>query len=67
METRRLGKTNHESTVVTFGTFAIGTISQDEADRAIEFALARGINHFDVAPTYADAEVRLGSYLRRHP
>ncbi len=67
METRRLGKTGHQSTVVTFGTYAIGVVSQDEADKAIEFALAHGINHFDVAPTYADAEVRLGDYLKRHP
>ena len=67
METRRLGKTNHHSTVVTFGTFAIGNATQDEADRVIEQALAYGINHFDVAPTYAEAEVRLGDYLKRHP
>ena len=25
------------------------------------------INQFDVAPTYADAELRLGDYLKRHP
>ncbi len=67
METRRLGKTGQESTVVTFGTYAIGVVGQEEAARAIEFALERGINHFDVAPTYADAEERLGSYLKRHP
>ena len=67
MERRRLGKTGHESSVVAFGTYAIGNVGQDEADRAIEEALARGVNHFDVAPTYADAEVRLGSYLKRHP
>jgi aryl-alcohol dehydrogenase-like predicted oxidoreductase len=67
METRRLGKTGHRSSVVTFGTYAIGNAPQDEADRAIEFALAHGVNHFDVAPTYAEAELRLGSYLARHP
>ena len=67
METRRLGKTEHASTVVTFGTYAVGNLPQDEADRVIEFALAHGINHFDVAPTYAEAELRLGDYLKRHP
>ena len=67
METRRLGKTEHQSSVVTFGTYAIGHVDQDEADRAIEFALAHGINHFDVAPSYGEAELRLGSYLARHP
>jgi aryl-alcohol dehydrogenase-like predicted oxidoreductase len=67
METRRLGKTEHHSSVITFGTYAIGKVSQEEADRTIEFALARGINHFDVAPSYAEAELRLGDYLKRHP
>ncbi len=67
MERRRLGKTGHLSSVVTFGTYAIGKVSQAEADRAIEFALERGINHFDVAPSYAEAELRLGDYLKRHP
>jgi aryl-alcohol dehydrogenase-like predicted oxidoreductase len=67
METRRLGRTGHESTVVTFGTFAAGVLNQADADRLIDTALARGVNHFDVAPTYEDAEVRLGDYLRRHP
>ncbi len=67
MERRRLGKTGHQSTVVAFGTYAIGSVTQDEADRVIEEALARGINHFDVAPSYGEAELRLGSYLKRHP
>jgi predicted aldo/keto reductase-like oxidoreductase len=67
METRRLGKTGHESTVVTFGTFAIGVVDQPTADRGIEDALARGVNHFDIAPSYAEAELRLGDYLKRHP
>jgi aryl-alcohol dehydrogenase-like predicted oxidoreductase len=67
MEYRRLGKTEHASSVITFGTVAIGNVSQDEADRGIEYALSRGINHFDVAPTYGEAELRLGSYLKRNP
>jgi aryl-alcohol dehydrogenase-like predicted oxidoreductase len=67
METRRLGKTGHQSTVVTFGTFAIGVVDQATADRTIEEALRRGVNHVDIAPSYAEAEPRLGDYLKRHP
>jgi aryl-alcohol dehydrogenase-like predicted oxidoreductase len=67
METRRLGRTDHESSVVTLGAYAAGVLEQADADRLIDSALARGINHIDVAPSYADAEVRLGNYLRRHP
>jgi aryl-alcohol dehydrogenase-like predicted oxidoreductase len=67
METRRLGRTGHESSVVTFGAYAAGVLEQADADRLIESALARGVNQIDVAPSYADAELRLGDYLHRHP
>lgn len=67
MEFRRLGKTEHASSVVAFGAAALWSVSQDEADEAIEFALSKGINHIDVAPTYGEAELRVGSYLKRHP
>jgi aryl-alcohol dehydrogenase-like predicted oxidoreductase len=53
--------------VITFGTFAIGNLDQAAADRTIEYALVHGVNHFDVAPSYGDAELRLGDYLKRHP
>ena len=67
MEYRRLGRIGHMSSIVTLGTAAFGERTQDEADRLIEAALAAGVNHFDVAPTYGDAEIRLGDYLKRHP
>jgi len=57
---RRLGRTGHESSIVTFGAFAVGQIDQERADRVIDLALSYGVNHFDVAPTYGDAELRLG-------
>lgn len=67
METRPLGATGHHSSVVTLGAYAAGVLPQDEADALIEAALGRGVNHIDVAPSYADAELRLGDYLKRHP
>jgi aryl-alcohol dehydrogenase-like predicted oxidoreductase len=67
MEYRRLGRIGHMSSIVTLGTAAFGDRTQDEADRLIDQALAVGVNHFDVAPTYGDAELRLGDYLKRHP
>ena len=66
MEKRRLGKTGHLSSIVTFGGFAVGWVSQKEADAAIETALEAGINHVDVAPSYGQAEARLGSWFKRH-
>ena len=65
MEQRRLGRTGHMSSVVTFGAVAVGRLEQDAADRAIQLVLDRGVNHFDVAPRYAEAEVRLGPWMSR--
>jgi len=65
MERRRLGRTGHHSTVVTFGAVAVGRLEQDAADRAIQLVLDRGVNHFDVAPRYADAELRLKPWMPR--
>lgn len=66
METRRLGKTEHMSSVVTFGGAALWNITQAEADTAIEMAVARGVNHFDVSPSYGQAEARLGPWMEKH-
>jgi aryl-alcohol dehydrogenase-like predicted oxidoreductase len=65
METRRLGRTGHMSSVVTFGSAGIGRVAQDVADRAIEAALAHGVNHIDVAPRYGEAELRLKPWMPR--
>lgn len=60
METRRLGRTEHMSSVVTFGAFAVGRgVDQAEADAAVDLALSRGVNHIDVAPSYGQAMERL--------
>jgi len=66
METRRLGKTEHMSSILIFGGFALFRVTQKEADAAIEMALEKGINHIDVSPVYGDAEKHLGSWFKRH-
>ena len=66
MEKRRLGKTEHMSTVITFGSAAFWRVSQAEADAAIDLALEHGVNHFDVAPSYGQAELRLGPWMENH-
>lgn len=63
MQTRRLGRLGHESTVAIFGACALGAVSQDEADRAIDLCLRYGVNHFDVARSYGEAEVRLKPWM----
>ena len=63
MEKRRLGRTGHMSSVVTFGAAGIGRVPQEVADLAIADALAHGVNHIDVAPRYGDAELRLKPWM----
>jgi len=65
METRRLGRLGHRSSVLIYGAAALGEVSQEVADRSVEEALAAGINHFDVAAGYGDAELRLGPWMSR--
>lgn len=66
METRPLGQTDHDSTVLTFGAIALNFIEQSPANRMVEDVLAAGVNHFDVAPTYGDAELKLAPKLGEH-
>jgi len=63
MEKRRLGRTNHESTIITFGAYSIGKLSQDDADIAIQMCLDEGINHLDIAPGYADSMERIAPWM----
>jgi aryl-alcohol dehydrogenase-like predicted oxidoreductase len=50
-----------------FGGAALGSVSQDVADRALDVLLTFGVNHIDVAASYGDAELRVAPWLARHP
>ena len=63
MKTRRLGRTNHESTIAIFGAAAFYEVSQKQADETMEMVIGSGINHIDVAPSYGQAEERLGRWI----
>jgi aryl-alcohol dehydrogenase-like predicted oxidoreductase len=63
MEKRRLGRLEHMSSVLVYGAAALSEVSQDVADDSIREALDAGINHFDVAADYGDAELRLGPWM----
>ncbi|HSR25270.1 MAG TPA: aldo/keto reductase [Candidatus Eisenbacteria bacterium] len=65
MEQRRLGRLGHRSTVLIYGAAALADVDQDTADRSVQQALDAGINHFDVAAGYGDAELRLGPWMSR--
>jgi len=67
MERRSLGRTGQKSTIVALGgAIFMGKPEQKEADAFIKLALDRGVNHIDVAPTYGDAEIQLGKWVKEY-
>ena len=60
------GRSGHSSTRILLGGAAFGQVTQSEADAAFELAFSYGINHVDLAASYGEAEVRLGSWIGRH-
>ncbi|MCW2817295.1 MAG: aldo/keto reductase [Marmoricola sp.] len=63
METRRLGRLEHRSSVLIYGAASLSEVDQDTADASVAEALEAGINHLDVAADYGDAELRLGPMM----
>ncbi len=63
MEKRRLGRNGHMSSVLIYGGAALSEVDQATADASIALALDAGINHFDVAANYGDAELRYGPWM----
>ncbi|MXY13395.1 MAG: aldo/keto reductase [Chloroflexi bacterium] len=63
MEKRRLGRTGHESTLITVGTAGFGRVSQAEVDTAMEHFIDHEVNHVDIAPTYGQAMERFRDWL----
>jgi len=64
MQTRRFGRTGHQSTVAILGCAAFGKISQAETDAVMPRVLAAGVNHIDIAPSYGQAELRLAAWIK---
>jgi len=60
------GRSGHESSRLIFGAAALGSVTQAEADETLGFALDAGLNHFDVAASYGDAERRMKPWLGSH-
>jgi aryl-alcohol dehydrogenase-like predicted oxidoreductase len=64
--TLQFGRTGHDSTRIIFGAAALSDVTQDDADRTIALLEEHGINHFDTAASYGDAELRLGPWLEHN-
>ena len=60
------GRTEHTSTRMIFGAYALSEATQAEADRTLELLLEYGVNHIDTAPMYGNAEKRIGPWMEKH-
>lgn len=59
-----LGKTGFEVSGVIYGAIISTNETQKDSDRYVSWSIERGVNYFDVAPSYGDAELRLGESLK---
>src|SRR5690349_19533886 len=66
MQTRRLGRTGHQSSLMIFGGYAFTECTPEQAAEVMDNVLARGVNHVDIAPSYGNAEARIGPWMSRN-
>jgi aryl-alcohol dehydrogenase-like predicted oxidoreductase len=60
---RPLGKTGEHLTIFGFGGTAVMAVEQAAANDLVAETFDRGVNYYDVSPTYGNAEERLGPAL----
>jgi aryl-alcohol dehydrogenase-like predicted oxidoreductase len=60
---RALGQTGEQLSIIAFGGIVVMNESTAEASDIVAEAVDRGINYFDVAPSYGNAQERLGPAL----
>jgi predicted aldo/keto reductase-like oxidoreductase len=63
IEKRSLGKTGEMLSVIGFGGITVMNSTPGNASQIVAEAISRGINYFDVAPSYGNAEIKLGPAL----
>jgi predicted aldo/keto reductase-like oxidoreductase len=63
LPTRRLGRTEHHSSVAILGTAAYGRAEPDEVAASFHAAIEAGVNHVDIAPSYGTAELLVGPHI----
>jgi aryl-alcohol dehydrogenase-like predicted oxidoreductase len=60
---RRLGKTGVDLSIIALGGIVVTDTTPEFASKIVGEAYDRGINYFDVAPSYGNAQTRLGPAL----
>jgi aryl-alcohol dehydrogenase-like predicted oxidoreductase len=63
LEKRSLGKTGEKLSMIGFGGIVVDKATTEQAAARVKEAIDHGVNYFDVAPTYGNAEEMLGPAL----
>ena len=63
---RALGKTGQKLSMIGFGGIVVMNAEPKHAAKVVSEAVDRGVNYFDVAPSYGNAEEILGPALEPH-
>ena len=66
LERRALGKTGERLSIIGFGGIVVMNATAEEASARVRAAIEAGVNYFDVAPSYGNAEDMLGPALEPH-
>jgi len=61
---RILGRTGEKLSIIGFGGIMLNNNPQDFANELVSKSYELGVNYYDVAPTYGNAEERLGPALK---
>jgi aryl-alcohol dehydrogenase-like predicted oxidoreductase len=61
---RQYGRTKERLSIIGFGGMVVKDVTPEEASNFVAEAVDRGINYFDVAPFYGNAQKRLGPALK---
>ncbi len=63
LERRSLGKTGEKLSLIGFGGIVVMNATAEQAAQRVKEAIEAGVNYFDVAPSYGNAEEMLGPAL----
>lgn len=61
---RKLGRTGDELSIIGFGGIMLNDNPQEFANELVSKAFELGVNYFDIAPSYGNAEEKLGPALK---
>lgn len=60
---RAYDDTGTRLSIIGLGGIVVSRVEQEHANRVVAEAVEKGVNYFDVAPSYGDAEIKLGPAL----